>query len=115
MKDLYSVKNPTNSKPRRHISLRSATMALLVLFCLVGGITLISGNGLIKGIETDRADDCSTTTGPSVPLETTKLIIEHNATDEDTGIHGGFDGIEWTKLCVFDPRGRQVLEVEPQA
>jgi hypothetical protein len=52
--------------------------------------------------------------GPSVPLPETKLFIEHNSTDEDTGVHGLFDGIDWTKLCVFDPRGRLLLEVEPE-
>jgi hypothetical protein len=51
--------------------------------------------------------------GPAVPLPATKLFIEHNATNEDTGVHGLFDGIDWTKLCVYDPRGRLVLEVEP--
>ena len=52
--------------------------------------------------------------GPAVPLPATKLFIEHNATDEDTGVHGLFDGIDWTQLCVYDPRGRLVLEVEPE-
>lgn len=50
---------------------------------------------------------------PAVRLPTTKLFIEHNATDEDTGVHGAFDGVDWQKLCVFDPGGRLVLEVEP--
>ena len=58
-------------------------------------------------------DPCNTKGGPSVRLPSAKLIIEHNATDQDTGVHGAFDGLEWTKLCVYDPSGRQVLEVEP--
>lgn len=47
----------------------------------------------------DYDDDCSTR-GPSVRLPATKLIIEHNSTAEDTGVHGFFDGIYWRKLCV---------------
>jgi hypothetical protein len=57
-------------------------------------------------------DNCS---GPAVRLPSAKLIIEHNSTDEDTGVHGLFDGIDWRKLRIFDPRGRLILEVEPNA
>ncbi len=62
----------------------------------------------------DRDDACSSGRGPAVTLPATKLFIEHNATDEDTGVHGLFDGVDWVKLCVFDPRGRLILEVEPK-
>ncbi|MBA3355071.1 MAG: hypothetical protein H0U18_03860 [Pyrinomonadaceae bacterium] len=62
----------------------------------------------------DRADACRRTRGPAVRLPTTKLFIEHNSTAEDTGVHGAFDSIDWQKLCVFDPNGRLVLEVEPK-
>jgi len=43
-----------------------------------------------------------------------KLFIEHNATDEDTGVHGAFDNHGWSELCVYDPTGKQVLAVKPQ-
>ncbi len=56
-------------------------------------------------------DDCR---GPAVRLPATKLFIEHNSTAEDTGVHGFFDGLDWTKLSIYDPRGRLVLEVEPK-
>ena len=29
-------------------------------------------------------------------------------------MHGLFDGLDWKKLCVFDPRGKLILEVEPE-
>ena len=58
-------------------------------------------------------DDCSSS-GPSVRLPATKLFIEHNSTDEDTGVHGLFDGVDWKNLCIYDPRGRLIMEVEPQ-
>ncbi|MEW5978505.1 MAG: hypothetical protein AB1898_22135 [Acidobacteriota bacterium] len=60
-------------------------------------------------------DGCSEAGGPVGRLPTTKLFIEHNATDGDTGVHGAFDGIDWQKLCVFDPNGQVVLEVEPKS
>jgi hypothetical protein len=60
----------------------------------------------------DDDNDCSRR-GPAVRLPATKLFIEHNSTDEDTGVHGLFDGVDWTKLCVYDPSGRLALEVEP--
>jgi hypothetical protein len=59
-------------------------------------------------------EECSARGGPVVPLPATKLFIEHNSTDEDTGVHGLFDGVDWTALCVYDPKGRRILEVEPQ-
>ncbi len=75
---------------------------LLAVFCLAGGAVLAAG-------------DCtSSTTGAAVQLPATKLIIEHNSTDQDTGVHGAFDGLNWSELCVFDPNGRQVLGVRPQ-
>jgi hypothetical protein len=63
----------------------------------------------------DGEDACSSSGGPAVQLPATKLYIEHNATDEDTGVHGLFDGVDWTTLCVYDPNGRLILEVEPNA
>lgn len=66
----------------------------------------------LSQVTLDDDDDCS---GPAVRLPATKLFIEHNSTDEDTGVHGLFDGIDWQNLLVFDPRGRLILEVEPNA
>ena len=71
----------------------------------------------------DRGDDddddygrhaCSVRQGQKVKIATAKLYIEHNATDEDTGVHGAFDDHGWSRLCVFDPYGRQVLVVNPK-
>ncbi len=69
-----------------------------------------------SGVPNNQRDDdvaCSSRGGQAVRLPATKLFIEHNSTDEDTGVHGLFDGIDWTKLCVYDPQGRLILEVEP--
>jgi hypothetical protein len=81
-------------------------------------VLLVVALALIVGVAPREAwvqdDDCSSSGGQAVQLPTTKLIIEHNATDEDTGVHGLFDGVNWTKLCVYDPHGVQILVVEPK-
>lgn len=52
---------------------------------------------------------------PKVEIASAKMFIEYNATDDDIGIHGAFDDHGWSRLCVFDPNGEQVLAVNPQA
>lgn len=47
----------------------------------------------------------------AVPLKETKLNIEHNATDLDTGFQGFLDGEGWQKLTVTGPDG-EVLRFE---
>lgn len=89
--------------------------AYLVTVFLVAVLALLVGAPAPEAwAEDDRDDACSTRGGPAVRLPATKLFIEHNFTDEDTGVHGLFDGVDWIKLCVYDPDGRQILEVEPK-
>lgn len=59
--------------------------------------------------------DCISASGKTTSIATAKLYIEHNATDEDTGVHGLFDDHGWSELCVYDPNGKQVLAVKPQS
>lgn len=79
---------------------------------------LVAVFALIVGAAAPEAraqdDDACSGGGPAVKLPSTKLFIEHNSTDEDTGVHGLFDGVDWIRLCLYDPRGRQILEVEPK-
>ena len=49
--------------------------------------------------------------GKAIPLKEAKLIIEHNATDKDTGFQGFIDGEGWQRLEVIGPEGR-VLSFE---
>ena len=58
--------------------------------------------------------DCVAASDETTEIATAKLYIEHNATDEDTGVHGSFDDHGWASLCVYDPNGKQVLAVNPQ-
>lgn len=93
----------TRSTGRRSIFLLMLCIGSLVLLLIVAG-----------GASYQVADDSSDCDARrSVTLPSAKLFIEHNATDEDTGVHGLFDGTDWTRLTVFDPSGKQILEVEP--
>jgi hypothetical protein len=82
-----------------------------------GQINTAKGDGpkdTDKGFSLAALADEEECRGGAEQLPAAKLIIEHNSTDEDTGIHGLFDGVDWTRLAVFDPRGRLILEVEPK-
>ncbi len=45
--------------------------------------------------------------------EVAKIYIEHNATDEDTGLHGLIGGEPWRSVCVTAPDGTQLWGMEP--
>ena len=47
-------------------------------------------------------------------LEDAKLLIEHNATDEDTGFQGFADGEPWNTLTISTPGGEQILTATTQ-
>jgi hypothetical protein len=42
-----------------------------------------------------------------------RLYIEHNATDEDTGVHGMFDQEGLAEGCLQTPDGTQIMLVDP--
>ena len=99
----------------------------IFIFCLVAGFQLTraqtddenkpaadSALTAARDDDDDEVDECNRRSGPIVQLPTTKLFIEYNATNEDTGIHGDFVGLGWKKLCIYDPRGRLILEFKPQ-
>ncbi|HEY5921269.1 MAG TPA: fibronectin type III domain-containing protein [Kofleriaceae bacterium] len=48
-------------------------------------------------------------TGETIELAEAKLIIEHNATDEDTGFQGFVDGEAWKSLELRDSNGKLQL------
>lgn len=71
---------------------------LIAAPCLLVGIALLvpagcpSGRGVVPG-------------GETVPLKEAKLIIEHNATDADTGFQGFIDSDGWQWLDLTGPNG----------
>jgi hypothetical protein len=84
-------------------------LALLGLLIVISGQTACSDSA---SAQTDQIT-CTPVSGAK-KIATAKLFIEHNATDQDTGVHGAFDDVGWSRLCVFDPSGRQVLGVKPE-
>jgi hypothetical protein len=71
----------------------------------------VPGLGLVREENAD-GDEPIDLVGDAWPLKETKLIIEHNATDEDTGFQGFIDGEGWQMLVVSDAEGGQVLTFE---
>jgi hypothetical protein len=47
-----------------------------------------------------------------IPLSASSIIIELNATDDDSGIQIFLDGEGWKRMSVFDPGGRRVFDVK---
>ncbi len=56
---------------------------------------------------------CMPTQEEAVVIDDAKLYIEYNFTDDDIGVHGAFDSGGYSKLCVYDPNGTQLLTVKP--
>ena len=51
----------------------------------------------------------------TIPMEESKLIIENNAKDKDTGFQGFIDSEEgWKRIVVTDPNGKKVLDFRPE-
>jgi hypothetical protein len=89
----------------------------------VAAAAALAAAALLVGVDSpsaaptaDSNDPCEPWgNGKKVRIATAKLIVEFNATDEDIGVHGAFDDVGWSKLCVYDPDGDLVLRVSPQS
>lgn len=95
---------------RRKTMIFPAAFALLAAAC--GGsdeTASTTAAGQPSGQEA-TATECPT---EGEEWEVAKLYVEHNATDEDTGVHGLFGGEAWSILCLWDPNGTQILQTEP--
>lgn len=89
------MQTATTSKSRFHRSF------LFFFLPLLGGMGLC-GCGLLAGL-LPGGSPCPS--GQETPLKEAKLIIEHNATDEDTGFQGFIDSDGWQRLDVTGPDG----------
>jgi hypothetical protein len=94
-------------QPMRRPSLLTLVLAVLVLAVLLSATAVWFGSGGIGEPPARAAADSAKV----VPLKDAKLIIEHNATDKDTGFQGFIDGEGWRRLDVRGPGG-QVLKLE---
>ncbi|MCI0609705.1 MAG: fibronectin type III domain-containing protein [Anaerolineae bacterium] len=101
----------------KHFFMLTSISLLIVAMLGVGS----SGSASAKttaddgGPPTSGRVACKPARGETVTIATAKLIIEYNSTDNDIGVHGAFDDRGWSELCVYDPNGKQVLAVKPQA
>src|ERR671911_3207430 len=77
---------------------------------LLVGVACDSDGSEPQGQADDGASECPT---EGDEFEDTKLYIEHNATDEDTGVHALIDAEGWTELCVTDPDGNRLVVARP--
>jgi len=76
-----------------------------------------SGNQTVSSAEFDTGPGCvrSVKQEPGTPLLTeTKLLIEHNATEDYTGFKGFTDGQLWYELAISDPQGQRLMTVIPE-
>lgn len=102
------------------LSIRSAarftyvarTAAAAMAFVLFAAACGSDGEPAPAGSDDTAAPSCPT---DGEEWEVAKLYIEHNATDEDTGVHGVFGGEAWRELCLFDPDGNRIWLADPQA
>ncbi|MDA0791603.1 MAG: hypothetical protein O2780_19380 [Proteobacteria bacterium] len=74
-----------------------------------------SGNQTLSAASFETGDGCVEMEEPDDPagLKAAKLLIEHNATDGDTGFQGFADGEPWYELTITDPNDADILTVEP--
>jgi hypothetical protein len=71
--------------------------------------------GLVKEEVVGGDESVELTSGEgNFGLKAAKLLIEHNATDEDTGFQGFADGEPWNELTITDPDGEEILTITPE-
>jgi len=56
-------------------------------------------------VEEDEVEIIKQTTGDTAHLKEAKLIIEHNAKDQDTGFQGFIDSEGWEEIAIIGPNG----------
>lgn len=113
-------------KPKRSALVAGVAVTAAVVAGLAGGVSAERGGhrdgggretgdrgGGDRGRPGREREGCELGRGQQVDISEAKLIIEYNATDGDLGVHGLFDDSGWSALCVVDPEGDEILEVEP--
>ena len=75
-----------------------------------------SGNQTLASAEFETGEGCEETQEPpeAAPrMKQAKILIEHNATDEDTGFQGFADGDPWNELTITGPDGVEIVKATP--
>ncbi len=71
----------------------------------------VEGVGMVRE-ESEDGEDGLDLARYGIELKTGKLIVEHNATDEDTGFQGFLDSEGWRQVTVTGPEGETNLTFE---
>ncbi|MGH8442385.1 MAG: hypothetical protein ACRETF_05725 [Nevskiaceae bacterium] len=77
--------------------------ALLIM--TTAAVALLSLSGCNQQVDAKRGANAP------VVLKSAKLLIEHNATDEDTGFQGFADHDPWNELTISAPNGARIVTV----
>lgn len=110
-------KRPGVIEMKRHtrmVPVFGMTMAALTLGAAAPAAHAVGDGGGGNASASSDEITCDRPRGPTIALEQAKLFFEHNSTDADTGVHGAFDTSSFAELCVYNPKGRQILAVKPQ-
>ncbi len=77
-------------------------------YSIVGFITIIAMGAVFNGAlaQADEDDD-----EEELQYAYAKMLIEHNATDEDTGFQLAVDGDAWKRLDIIGEDGKRVMSV----
>lgn len=76
-------------------------------------MVLCSALSVACGSASDPSSDAVSCPTDGEDWEVAKVYIEHNATDEDTGIHGLIGGQPWRSVCITAPDGTRLWAIEP--
>jgi len=81
---------------------------------LVAASVLLSGIAALVGIATANPHRSPVAHEAAKPirLDDATMIIEVNSTDRDAGLQVFLDGEPWSKMAVFAPDGRKILDVD---
>lgn len=94
----------------------SGVLAMALAICLVPSRGVASARG--DDERSDKPDPLIAAEAPlgeeELPFNDVKILIEHNATDEDTGFQVFLDGDPWNRLSIEAPNGASLLDVRAQ-
>jgi hypothetical protein len=90
-----------------HFDRRKAAVAALLLS---GGVAAVVGIATATSSGSPGAD----ARAKPIKLEDSTMIVEINATDGDAGIQPFLDGEAWTRMAIFAPNGRRILDVDAE-
>jgi hypothetical protein len=79
---------------------RNVQVVTMVGLCALGVIGFVAGSAPAQAEDEDE-----------LTYSYSKMLIEHNATDEDTGFQIAVDGEAWNRLDVWGPNDRPVMAV----